>query len=278
LKILLASYAFIHALLQTARWKYGAISDGGQKRSGYYTDVIPISDAPGPRRAFPLVNVALIAANIIVFVLFELGQPNERALEAFVTANGVVPAEVVSGRDLPPPAPLGMVYLTLFTSMFLHGGLLHLGGNMLYLWIFGDNVEDTLGRGRYLLFDLLCGILAGLAHIASDPSSRLPSIGASGAIAGVLAGYLLLFPHSSVRTLLFIGPFIAMPRISAVILIGFWFVMQVMSGLASIGVQAAQTSGTAWWAHIGGFVAGLVLVQLFRPSRDVVRAPYQLRG
>ena len=224
--------------------------------------MIPISDAPGPRRAFPLVNVVLIALNVLVFVFFELGQPSERALESFITANAVVPAEVVSGVDRPPAAPLGMVYLTLFTAMFLHGGFLHLGGNMLYLWIFGDNVEDTLGRGRYLLFYLLCGLLAGLAHIASDPRSTLPSIGASGAIAGVLAGYLVLFPHASVRTLLFIGPFIAMPRISAIFLIGFWFIMQVMSGLAALNVQAAQTSGTAWWAHIGGFAFGALAIKL----------------
>jgi membrane associated rhomboid family serine protease len=151
--------------------------------------------------------------------------------------------------------------------MFLHGGLLHLGSNMLFLWVFGDNVEDAFGHVSYAVFYTLCGLLAGFAHIVMNMTSPVPSIGASGAIAGVLGGYLIMFPHASIRTLMFLGPFIMMPRISAVFLIGFWFVTQLFSGLASLEVQTEQTSGVAFWAHIGGFLAGFLLVQLFRPRR-----------
>jgi membrane associated rhomboid family serine protease len=227
--------------------------------------MIPISDMAGRRRSFPLLNVLLILANISIFVVYELGQPSERALDQFIKAAGVIPTEILGGRDLPPPAPLGGLYGTLLTSMFLHGGLLHLGSNMLYLWVFGDNIEDTLGHVSYLAFYVLSGFVASLAHIFVNSDSTIPSIGASGAIAGVLAGYIVLFPHAQVRTLLIIGPFLTMPRISAVFLIGFWFVLQLFSGLASLAVESQQTSGVAFWAHIGGFLGGLVLVQFFRP-------------
>ena len=226
--------------------------------------MIPISDATGRRHQFPIVNLLLIAANIFVFVAYELSQPSERALEQLFRAAGVVPVEVVRGVDLPPLAPLGNIYVTLLTSMFLHGGFLHLGSNMLYLWVFGDNIEDALGHLPYLVFYTLCGILAGLAHIFFNLDSNIPSIGASGAISGVLAGYLVVFPHASIRTLIFIGPFITMTRVSALLLIGFWFVLQLFSGLASLGAESQQTSGVAVWAHIGGFVAGFILVRFFR--------------
>lgn len=231
--------------------------------------MIPISDMPGRRRRWPVVNFLLILANVYVFFFVEMMQPSQRALEALIQSAGVVPAELLSGRDLGPPAPLGLVYVTLLTSMFLHGGFLHLGGNMLYLWVFGDNVEDAFGHGVYLLFYLICGLVASAVHILVNAGSTVPSIGASGAIAGVLAAYLVLFPHASVRTLLFLGPFIMLPRVSAFFLIGVWFVLQVLSGVASLDVRAEQTSGVAFWAHIGGFIAGLVLVQFFRPRRPV---------
>jgi membrane associated rhomboid family serine protease len=237
--------------------------------------VIPISDMAGRRRSFPIVNVLLILANIYVFVAYELMAPSESALNRLIQAAGVVPMELLSGRDLPPLAPLGNIYLTLFTSMFLHGSLLHLGGNMLFLWVFGDNVEDSMGHLPYLAFYLICGVVAGLAQSLINAASTVPSIGASGAIAGVLAGYLLRFPHAQVRTLIFLGPFIIFPRISANIQICFWFVLQVFSGVASIGVQTEQTSGVAFWAHVGGFIAGLVLIKVFphrAPSAlDLVR-------
>ena len=158
-----------------------------------------------------------------------------------------------------------MPWTTLFTSMFLHGGFLHIASNMLYLFIFGDNVEDRLGHLRFLLFYFLCGIAAGLTHIAFNANSALPSIGASGAIAGVLAAYLRLFPHAQVRTLIFIGPIVLVPRIAAAFLIIFWFATQFFSGITSLGATTDQTSGVAVWAHIGGFIAGLILLEVMRP-------------
>jgi membrane associated rhomboid family serine protease len=229
--------------------------------------VIPISDMLRRRRGFPIVNILLILANIYVFVVYELGQPSERALEQFVRAAGVIPVEIVSGRDVPPLAPFGNIYATLLTSMFLHGGLLHIGSNMVYLWVFGDNVEDDFGHLSYAIFYTVCGLFAGLAHVFMNLGSTVPSIGASGAIAGVLGAYLVMYPQAQIRTLLFLGPFITMPRISALFLIGFWFVIQLLSGFVSLGVQTEQTSGVAVWAHVGGFLAGFVLVHFFRSRR-----------
>ena len=223
--------------------------------------MIPISDDPGPRRVTPVVTFALVAINVAVFA-YELSLGN--GVQALVRSAGVVPLEYARGVDVPPAAPLGVYYTTLLTSMFLHGGFLHIASNMLYLWIFGDNVEDRLGHLRFLVFYLLCGFGATAAHLFFNWGSPIPSIGASGAIAGVLAGYLLLFPSASIRTLLFLGPFITMTRVPAIILIGFWFVTQLFSGVASIADGAEQTSGIAFWAHVGGFVVGLPLVLLLR--------------
>jgi membrane associated rhomboid family serine protease len=222
--------------------------------------MIPIGDDPPPRRSFPIVTMTLIAVNIVVFI-YELMVPNTDVL--FRSA-GVTPLEFATGRDIPPAAPYGTYYTTLLTSMFLHGGFLHIGSNMLFLWIFGDNVEDRLGHLRYLGFYLLCGLGASAAHIYFNLGSSIPSVGASGAIAGVLAGYFVLFPSASIRTLLFLGPIITMTRVPAIIMIGFWFVTQLLSGVAGLG-QTEQTSGVAFWAHIGGFVVGLPLVLLLRP-------------
>ena len=225
--------------------------------------MIPIGDDPGPRRLTPIVTFALVAINILVF-LYELSLGG--AIEGLFRSAGVIPLEFARNQDLPPPAPGGTYYTTLLTSMFLHGGLLHIGSNMLFLWVYGDNVEDRLGHGRFLLFYLLCGLVASATHIFFNWGSRIPSIGASGAIAGVLAGYLILFPRASIRTLLFLGPFITMTRVPAILLIGFWFVTQVFSGVAALG-ESEQTSGVAFWAHVGGFVAGLPLVLLLRQPR-----------
>jgi len=228
--------------------------------------VIPISDAPGVRRSFPFITILIILLNVLVF-LFELQLP-QRGLERLFFSAGVIPVEVIAGHDLRPPPPVfGSVYLTLLTSMFLHAGFLHIGSNMLYLWVFGDNVEDAMGHLRFLIFYLLCGIIAAITHIAFNSQSTIPSLGASGAIAGVLGAYIVLYPKALIRTVLFIGPFITFPRISAFIMIGFWFLLQFLSGIASLGVPSEQTSGVAVWAHVGGFVAGLVLVQLFRRRR-----------
>lgn len=223
--------------------------------------MIPLSDDP-KRRTFPVVTVTLIVINVVVF-LYELGLGS--GMDAFLQAFGAVPAEIVSGHDLPPRAPLGTPYLTLFTSMFLHGSILHIASNMIYLWVFGDNVEDAFGHLGYLIFYLVCGLIAGLAQILIDVNSTLPSVGASGAIAGVLGAYLVLYGSAHVRTLVFLGPIILLPRIPAMFLIGFWFVTQLISGLGALTERTQQTGGVAFWAHIGGFVAGLVLALLFRP-------------
>ena len=232
--------------------------------------MIPIKDYPGERRTFPWVMLTILLANVLVFV-FELGVGNEAALTNLFMAAGVVPAEFTRHVQVGPPPPFGILWLTLLTSMFLHAGLLHIGSNMLYLFIFGDNVEDRLGHARFLIFYLVCGILAGLANIAANADSSLPSIGASGAIAGVLAAYLRLFPHAQVRTLVFIGPFILVPRIAAAFLIVFWFITQFISGITSLGAPTDTSGGVAVWAHVGGFVAGLLLVQIMRPrSRPAI--------
>ena len=225
--------------------------------------MIPIKDYPGVRRSFPWVMLAILSLNIVVF-LYELGIGSPAALDQLFSSAGVIPVEFTRGTDVGAPPPLGLTWTTLFTSMFLHGGLLHIASNMLYLFIFGDNVEDRLGHLGFVLFYFVCGVAAGLTHIVINAGSNVPSIGASGAIAGVLAAYLVLFPHAQVRTLLLIGPFILMPRIAAAFLIIFWFATQFLTGITSLGATTEQTNGVAVWAHVGGFVAGLILVQVLR--------------
>ncbi|GAC1319595.1 MAG: rhomboid family intramembrane serine protease [Chloroflexota bacterium] len=228
--------------------------------------MIPLRDDPGePRRSFPIVMLGILVLNVLVFV-YELSFGNTALDNLFMSA-GVVPVEYTRGLEVGPPPPLGITWITLFTSMFLHGGFLHIASNMLYLFIFGDNVEDRLGHIRFLIFYLACGVIAGLTHIIINASSDIPSVGASGAIAGVLAAYLRLFPHARVLTLIFVGPIVLVPRIAAAFLIIFWFVTQLFSGITSLGPTTEQTSGVAVWAHIGGFIAGLILVQFLRRPR-----------
>jgi membrane associated rhomboid family serine protease len=209
-----------------------------------------------PRRRFPVVTVTLVAINSAVFllemVLLLLG--GQEALKMFIAAFGIIPAAVTSGESLLIP-----FFLTPLTSMFVHASLTHFGLNMIYLLAFGDNVEDRLGRGRFLLFYLLSGLVAALVQIAIDPASQVPTIGASGAIAGVLSGYILLFPKGVVRMFLFLGPLTRIKRLPALLFIGFWFVTQFFNGVGSLGVATAETGGVAYWAHIGGFAAGLGL-------------------
>ncbi len=228
--------------------------------------MIPISDSPGRRRRFPAVNILLIVANILVF-LYELALGP--GLDQFLVDYGVVPAAITSGH---PVSSTGAspVYLTLLTSQFLHGGFLHIAGNMIFLWVFGDNVEDRLGHIWYLLFYLVSGTVAGLAQVLADPTSTVPGVGASGAIAGVLAGYVVLFPSASIRTLLFLGPFITITRVSAFILIGFWFILQLVSGFLELANTASsQGGGVAFWAHVGGFLFGLLSIWILRATTDV---------
>lgn len=210
-----------------------------------------------------MVNVALIVVNVLAFFYQLMLGPG---LQRFLYEFAVVPW--LYFHDVAPAA--GAVALTtpLVTSMFLHGGWIHLGGNMLYLWIFGDNVEDRMGHGRYLVFYLACGLAATAAHIFANPASKVPSLGASGAIAGVLGAYILLYPKARVAALLPLGFFTQVIQLPALFFLGWWFVQQFFAGVLSLGVRSAQTGGVAWWAHIGGFVAGAALVWVFRrPER-----------
>jgi len=221
--------------------------------------VIPIRDLNHTRRT-PVVTWALIGVNVLIFVA-TLSLGNTEA-EAWVMRFGVIPDVIVHGGWTTPRANGGAMgsWVTPFTSMFLHGGLLHLGSNMLFLHIFGDNVEDVLGRVRFLLFYILCGFGAVVGQIVVDPNSMVPMIGASGAISGVLAGYMTLFPHARVVTLVPIFIFIHFMEVPAVIFIVLWFLLQLVQGYLALGILAE--GGVAWFAHIGGFLAGLVCVRL----------------
>src|SRR5690606_2740759 len=223
--------------------------------------MIPIGDDDTGIRRVHLIVILLLLANIGTFI-YQLTL-DQAELTRFVHAYGVVPYEITRLEDIPPLIDFP-VLITLITSMFLHGGFLHIGGNMLFLWIFGDNIEDVMGHGRFLIFYLLCGIVAGLAQVMIDRDSMVPIIGASGAISGVMGAYLMLFPRGMVRvaTLFVFIPIIF--RMPAVIVIGFWFLIQAMSGYASLLTLDQQVEGgTAFFAHIGGFIAGMFLVWLF---------------
>src|SRR5437868_6990033 len=247
--------------------------------------LFPIADENIGRRTTPVVNYLLILVNVLVFVFLQGFGTNERFTYAFST----VPAEIITGKDIatrdrivvqpvtgqrfempgrqPTPIP---VYLTLIASMFMHGGIAHIFGNMLFLWIFGDNIEDRLGHIRYLIFYLVCGVLAGLAHVFATfifagenvASLLVPSLGASGAISGVLGAYILLFPTKRVTVIL--SWFIT--QVPAFIAIGLWFVFQLISGLGVLG-SGSQAGGVAYAAHIGGFIAGLILIKVFEIGR-----------
>ncbi|MBC7233972.1 MAG: rhomboid family intramembrane serine protease [Chloroflexi bacterium] len=217
--------------------------------------MIPLRDI-NPRRRFPLVTVGIILLNILVF-LYEFMLPSERALNALVYTWGLVPYRLMQ-LDM-------AAILTVFTSMFMHSGFMHLLGNMLYLWIFGDNVESALGALRYMIFYLLCGVGAALGQVLVDPRSQIPMVGASGAISGILGAYLFLYPHAEVETLILFGYFARLVRLPALVVLGMWIVTQLLSGVLSLGMQV--TGGVAWFAHIGGFFTGVVLVGLFRRKR-----------
>jgi membrane associated rhomboid family serine protease len=215
--------------------------------------MIPLRDVI-PSRTSPVLVVAIIALNAAAF-LFEqtLG---ERQLALFVREYGVVPA--------------AFAWSSVFTSMFLHGGWMHFLGNMLFLWIFGDNVEDRMGHGRFIVFYLICGAVAAIAHVMSEPGSPIPTIGASGAVAGVMGAYLVLYPRSRILTLLPLFIFWQIIEVPAVIFLGLWFLLQLVSGVGTMlmATQGAPAGGIAFWAHIAGFLAGVVLVYPFRrPER-----------
>lgn len=232
---------------------------------------IPLKDL-NPTRRFAFVTAGLIAVNVVVFI-YELALG--RGLNAFIAAYGMTPREIVHAADLTgsvggspivhvPGPPL--IHLTVVTSMFIHGGFLHIAGNMLYLWIFGNNIEDLLGPVKFLMFYLLCGIAAAAAHVLTNPGSLVPTVGASGAVSGVLGAYLVVHPRARVMTLVFFGIFVRFMLVPAGVLLVFWFVLQLFSGFGSLGA-GARASGVAWFAHIGGFVAGVVLAKLMAGRR-----------
>jgi len=234
--------------------------------------VLPLGDDNSARKSFPVVNISLIVINILVFVFLQgLGQ-NDRFTYAWAT----VPQEIVTGQDITSSDRVvtdevsgqryqvpglgetrGSVYLTLITSMFMHGSIMHILGNMLFLWIFGDNLEDRMGKVRYLLFYLTCGVIASLAHVLVNMHSLIPSLGASGAISGVLGGYILLYPKNRVNVLLFR----VITQVPAYVAIGVWFVFQIVESFLNAG------DGVAYAAHVGGFIAGLVLIKPFLIGR-----------
>lgn len=223
--------------------------------------MIPIKDQI-PTRRVPIVNYLLIAANIFVFILQWMAGQNQ---EALVYRFALIPANFTANLDL-------FNISDIFSSMFMHAGLAHLGGNMLYLWIFGDNVEDSMGSAKYLLFYLVGGVIASLAHIFTNPASQIPTVGASGAIAAVLGAYIVLYPRSRVLTFIPLGFFMRLTSVPAIIVLGLWFILQLFNGVLSIG--AADVGGVAFWAHIGGFLAGVVLAKVFesrRRAESVVR-------
>jgi len=242
--------------------------------------VFPLYDDNSDRTTTPWVNYAIIGLNIFVFVVLQQLGTNDQFTYSFST----VPREILTGHDVVTssrqvvdtisgqaltipglgPTPIS-VYITLFTSMFMHGGIAHIAGNMLFLWIFGDNIEDRVGHVKYLIFYLLCGVLASLAHVfatgvfATDEQSLLvPSLGASGAISGVLGAYILLYPKRRVTVILFRF----LTQVPAYVAIGIWFAFQLISGLGVLG-GGSQTGGVAYAAHVGGFLAGLILVKFF---------------
>ncbi|HUK32104.1 MAG TPA: rhomboid family intramembrane serine protease [Candidatus Acidoferrum sp.] len=221
--------------------------------------MIPLYDDL-PRISFPIMNVLLIAANIVVFI-HELSLGRHQT-EAFMMMYGMVPSHV--GMALQSGTGLGLALKPLFTSMFVHSGWLHIIGNMWFLWIFGDNTEDALGHFGYLIFYLGCGLAGGVTHVIANWGSNLPAVGASGAIAGVMGAYIILYPRARILTLIVLVVFFFTVRLPAVVVIGVWFAIQFFSGIGSLGM--AQAGGVAFWAHIGGFLAGAIVGLIAKAS------------
>ena len=245
--------------------------------------IFPIGDDNSDRTTVPIVNYILIAINVLVFVFLQGMGSNDQFTYAFST----VPEEIRTGEDIARPVPIevgdqrgqidlqptpGSVYLTLLTSMFMHGSIMHLFGNMLFLWIFGDNLEHALGRPRYIIFYLLTGLIASLAHVITTfmfgDNPFIPSLGASGAISGVLGGYLMLHPKRQVRVIILR----MLTTVPAIVAIGLWFVLQLISAFGVLGAGPQSGGGVAFMAHIGGFIAGVALVRVFTIGRCDRRA------
>lgn len=216
-----------------------------------------------PTRITPIVTMALIAMNVLVF-LYQFTLP-EGAHQRFIYSFGMIPAVLLGGAQLPPELAAVPSWATVFSSMFMHGGIMHIVGNMLFLWVFGNNVEDAMGHVRFIVFYLVCGVAAALTQGFSDTSSEIPMIGASGAVSGVLGAYLVLHPRAHVHSLLFLGIFLRVITLPALAVLGIWFALQLFS--AAMGPSGG--GGVAFLAHIGGFIAGAALVLLFRNRRAV---------
>ncbi len=235
--------------------------------------MIPLHD-DNPTEINPLVTIALIVLCSLVF-LYEVSLP-ERVGEAFVFQYGAIPAAIFGHEaGLPDDAVAVPFTLTLLTSMFLHGGWMHLIGNMLYLWIFGNNIEDVMGHVKFVIFYVACGLIAAMSHAITDPTSAVPMVGASGAISGVLGAYLLLFPRAQVMVLIPLGILTRTMYVPAGFVLGFWFVLQLLSGGMSLGQGGG---GVAFFAHIGGFIAGMALIGLFKDPHVKFFAPARHRG
>jgi membrane associated rhomboid family serine protease len=233
--------------------------------------MFPLGDERRTGRGLAIVTIGLIVLNVAIF-LFEVSLGAR--VEEFIRTYGAVPREILTGQDIPPPGPTPL-WIQLLTSMFLHGGWLHLISNMAYLRVFGDDIEDVLGRLLYILFYLGTGIAASLTHIfLSGPASTIPSVGASGAIAGVLGAYLVWFPNRQIHVLV-PGMYFGTGRVSALMMLGFWFVLQFLSGLGALTGGTAETGGVAVWAHIGGFVAGVLVALLLRGRAVMQPAVYR---
>lgn len=220
--------------------------------------MIPYKD-DNPINIFPVSTVLIISLNMLVFIMQLLSGEDSRSI---VYSYGAIPQNI-TGFQSRQPIP---AYLTILTSMFMHGGVFHIAWNMLYFWIFGNNIEERLGHIKFILFYLFCGVVAALSHILLSPDSSVPMIGASGAVSGMLGAYILLFPMAQVRTIVLLGFYITIVKIPALIVIGFWAIIQVVSALLSQG-NAAQ-GGIAFFAHVGGFIAGLFTIKLWQPRRS----------
>jgi membrane associated rhomboid family serine protease len=223
--------------------------------------MFPLKDE-NPTSTAPIITGSLIAINVLVF-LYQLSL-GPKYSQLFVFQYGSIPAVVTGEQQLPAGLVSIPPMMSIFTSLFIHGGWMHLIGNMWFLWIFGNNIEEAMGKARYLLFYLVCGFIASWSHILSDLSSVIPTIGASGAIGGVLGAYLMLYPRARVWTLIFLGIFSRLMYIPAWVILGYWFLIQLVSGSMTQG----RGGGVAFWAHVGGFLAGVILVGLFK-RRDV---------
>jgi len=231
--------------------------------------LFPIYDE-NPAKTVPWITLSLILTNVFVFV-YELSLESAGKLQQLLQTTTLIPYEITHGVKLVPHIP-SIGILAIFTSMFMHGGWLHIIGNMWYLWIFGNNIEESLGHFKYLFFYLLCGVGGAIGHILSQPNSQVPTLGASGAIAGVLAAYLILFPNARIVTIVPIFFFIQVIRLPAILLIGLWFFIQLASGVGSLSTQTS--GGVAWFAHIGGFITGILLVLILPKKKARQREEY----